>query len=252
MANRIIPFDFESHAVRVQLGADEQPWFNANDVCAALEFSNPRQAIESHVDPEDVQKMDTLTPGGRQRQNHVNESGLYALILGSAKAEAKRFKRWVTAEVLPSIRKAGAHVPPQLGETRDAVELFQPFFDVAILIGCDKQAAAISANQAVQAVSGANVLQLMGRTHIESENQDALYYTPTEIGKQIGLSAQAVNRMLVQAGLQTKTSEHWEATVAGREYSRIYDTGKKHGSGVPIQQTKWSAAVIPLLRKDAA
>jgi prophage antirepressor-like protein len=108
----LIPFQFESHALRVQVDEVGQPWFNASDACAALELGNPRQALDSHVDSEDVQKLDTLTPGGRQRQNHVNESGLYALILGSTKDAAKRFKRWVTSEVLPSIRKTGAYSAP--------------------------------------------------------------------------------------------------------------------------------------------
>ena len=105
----LIPFQFESHALRVQVDEVGQPWFNASDACAALELGNPRQALDSHVDSEDVQKLDTLTPGGRQRQNHVNESGLYALILGSTKDAAKRFKRWVTSEVLPAIRKTGTY-----------------------------------------------------------------------------------------------------------------------------------------------
>ena len=103
----IIPFQFEAHAVRVQVDELGQPWFNATDVCDALEMGNPSQAIKSHVDAEDLQKLETLTAGGRQRQNHVNESGLYALILGSTKDAAKRFKRWVTSEVLPAIRKTG-------------------------------------------------------------------------------------------------------------------------------------------------
>ncbi|MCK6431730.1 MAG: hypothetical protein HUU30_02335 [Burkholderiaceae bacterium] len=105
----IIPFQFESHAVRVQVDDGGQPWFNASDVCEALELGNPSQALKSHVDAEDLQKLETLTAGGRQRQNHVNESGLYALILGSTKDAAKRFKRWVTGEVLPAIRKTGAY-----------------------------------------------------------------------------------------------------------------------------------------------
>ena len=107
-----LTFPFDSHTVRVQVDELGQPWFNANDVCTALEFGNARQAIESHVDPEDVQKLDTLTAGGRQSQNHVNESGLYALILGSTKDAAKRFKRWVTSEVLPAIRKTGQYATP--------------------------------------------------------------------------------------------------------------------------------------------
>ena len=103
-------FEFESQAVRVVADETGTPWFSAKDVCKVLGFGNARQALDSHVDAEDVQKLDTLTPGGRQRQNHINESGLYALILGSTKPEAKRFKRWVTMEVVPSIRKNGSYV----------------------------------------------------------------------------------------------------------------------------------------------
>ena len=112
----IIPFQFEAHAVRVQVDELGQPWFNATDVCDALEMGNPSQAIKSHVDAEDLQKLETLTAGGRQRQNHVNESGLYALILGSTKDAAKRFKRWITGEVLPAIRKTGGYMTASLLE----------------------------------------------------------------------------------------------------------------------------------------
>ena len=106
----IIPFSFESHAVRVQVDAGGSPWFNATDVCDALEMGNPSQAIKSHVDTDDLQKLEVIDNLGRtQRANHVNESGLYALILGSTKESAKRFKRWVTSEVLPAIRKSGTY-----------------------------------------------------------------------------------------------------------------------------------------------
>ena len=83
----------------------------ANDVCAALELVNPRKALADHVDPDDVTQGDTTDNLGRkQLTNHVNESGLYALIFGSRKESAKRFKRWVTSEVLPAIRKNGYYV----------------------------------------------------------------------------------------------------------------------------------------------
>ena len=105
-----VVFQFDQSAVRVVTGDAGEPWFNANDVCAILEYGNARQALDSHVDSEDVQKLDTLgSAGGVQLANHINESGLYALILGSTKPEAKRFKRWVTSEVLPSIRKTGSY-----------------------------------------------------------------------------------------------------------------------------------------------
>ncbi|MBF0140239.1 MAG: hypothetical protein HQL74_08160 [Magnetococcales bacterium] len=108
-ANTLIPFDFEENPVRVTLDEHGAPWFHAGDICRILGHGNPRQVVESHVDPEDVQKCDTLTAGGVQQANYVNESGLYALIFGSTKPEAKRFKRWVTGDVLPAIRKTGGY-----------------------------------------------------------------------------------------------------------------------------------------------
>lgn len=135
-------------------------------------------------------------------------------------------------------------------QTIEAAKLFKPMFQIARMIGCDKQAAAISANQAVQAVAGTNLLALMGQTHIEAANQDALYFTPTELGKRINTSARGVNLLLAEAGLQMKRGDVWEATEEGKAFARIYDTGKRHGSGVPIQQIKWSASVLSLLGKE--
>lgn len=106
-------FHFDSfNSVRV-LTVEGEPWFNANDVCEVLKMGNSRQALDTHVDDDDVQKLDTIDSLGRsQLANHVNESGLYALILGSKKPEAKKFKKWVTSEVIPSIRKTGSYSLP--------------------------------------------------------------------------------------------------------------------------------------------
>ncbi|SHH17350.1 Prophage antirepressor, partial [Xylella fastidiosa] len=126
-ANAITPFQFESKDVRIQLDEANAPWFNANDVCAVLEFGNPHQAIESHVDVDDLQKLEVTDALGRtQRVNHINESGLYSLIMGSTKPAAKRFKRWVTSEVLPTLRKTGTYstpgaLPTLPGPTQDRV-----------------------------------------------------------------------------------------------------------------------------------
>ena len=83
------------------------------DVAMALGYSNTRKAVLVHVDAEDkgVTKWDT--PGGIQEMTIINESGLYSLILGSKLESAKRFKRWVTSEVLPCIRKHGGYIVPQ-------------------------------------------------------------------------------------------------------------------------------------------
>ena len=90
-------------------GTSEEPLFCASDLCRALGYVNGRDAVSKHVDEGDVAKCDTPTLSGIQQMTYVNESGLYALIFGSKQQNAKAFKRWVTTEVLPSIRKTGSY-----------------------------------------------------------------------------------------------------------------------------------------------
>lgn len=92
---------------------DGEPWFVGKDVAEALGYSNSRKALSDHVDEEDkgVTKRDTL--GGAQDMTIINESGLYSLVLSSKLPTAKKFKRWVTSEVIPSIRKHGAYLTDQ-------------------------------------------------------------------------------------------------------------------------------------------
>lgn len=104
-------FSFENAQVRT-LGTPETPLFVAIDIAKALGFKDQTNAIKLHVDPEDLTKQEIETKGGRQTVNCVNESGLYALIFGSKLESAKRFKRWVTNEVLPAIRKQGRYECP--------------------------------------------------------------------------------------------------------------------------------------------
>lgn len=88
---------------------DGEPWFIAKDIATALGYKNARDAVETHVDPEDKGVAKCDTPGGSQNLAVINESGMYALIFGSKLDSAKKFKHWVTAEVLPEIRKAGSY-----------------------------------------------------------------------------------------------------------------------------------------------
>ena len=99
-------FSFENAQLRT-LGTADAPLFVAIDVAKALGYSQPAKSVNDRVDPEDIIKSEIETNGGRQTVNCVNESGLYALIFGSKLESAKRFKRWVTSEVLPTIRKTG-------------------------------------------------------------------------------------------------------------------------------------------------
>lgn len=96
-------------------------WFGATEAAKALGFSNPHKAIDHHVEKEDCTVHTVLTDGGQQNKKFINESGIYSLIFGSARQgnnpeireKAKQFKRWVTSEILPSIRKHGAYLTPE-------------------------------------------------------------------------------------------------------------------------------------------
>ena len=109
--NDITIFNHLGNNIRVMTDEQGAPWFVAKDVCAILELSNPRTSL-ALLDEEEkgVHSMDTL--GGKQELTTINESALYSLILRSRKPEAKAFRRWVTSEVLPSIRKRGGYLTP--------------------------------------------------------------------------------------------------------------------------------------------
>lgn len=100
------------------------PWFAGKDVAAILGYANPSRAIRNYVDEDDKGVTKTVTPGGKQNLTIINESGLYSLILSSKLPTAQKFKRWVTSEVLPSIRQHGAYMTP---ETIEKV-LYNPEF----------------------------------------------------------------------------------------------------------------------------
>lgn len=108
--NNISTFNNPAFGSVRAVSVNDEPYFVGKDVAEILGYSNPRKAMIDHVDAEDkgVTKCDTL--GGTQEMTIINESGLYSLILSSKLPKAKEFKRWVTAEVLPAIRKTGGYV----------------------------------------------------------------------------------------------------------------------------------------------
>ncbi|NWG75320.1 MAG: hypothetical protein HXY24_12040 [Rubrivivax sp.] len=248
----IIPFQFETHAVRVQVDDSGQPWFNASDVCAALDFGNPRQALDSHVDAEDVQKLDTLTSGGRQRQNHVNESGLYALILGSTKDAAKRFKRWVTGEVLPAIRKTGAygmHGATALpAPTQDRVSALLLIGEAVAKVPGVKPGIAMAATlTCIHENTGLTVETL--RRALPAANEPTCSLNATQLGKQLGITARATNQRLAARGLQVRNErDEWELTEAGEAWAEAMPFSRNGHSGYQIL---WNPAVVEQLKEVA-
>lgn len=115
--NELQLFNFEGNEVRT-LKIDEEPLFVGKDVAEILGYSNPRKALKDHVDEEDKKDGVTIRDsiGRDQQPTLITESGLYSLIFSSKMPKAKKFKHWVTSEVLPAIRKNGAYQLPQTPE----------------------------------------------------------------------------------------------------------------------------------------
>lgn len=249
--SNITPFKFNSSTVRVITDDNGEPWFVAKEIAAVLGYSDA-EAMTRKLDDDEKQNLQIVGFGPRG-VTVINEAGLYSCILTSQKEEAKPFKRWVTHDVLPSIRKTGRFEAesPDISQAEHAFKLIPSVVRAARMLGLDRNAAAISANQAVAKLTGANVLRLLGHTHLEAENQSALFYTPTELGRQIGVSGRAFNMLLAEAGLQAKKGEHWAPLATAEGFCRVLDTGKRHGDGSMIQQVKWSDGVLNLIQKAA-
>lgn len=125
MSNEIQQFYFNNAALRTLTDEAGEPWFVAKDVCDILEISNPSDALKRLDDDE----RSRFNLGRQGETNIVNEAGLYALVLGSRKPEAHEFKRWVTHEVLPQIRRTGGYIPAS--ETDDDITILAK----AVMIG---------------------------------------------------------------------------------------------------------------------
>ena len=249
----IIPFQFEAHALRVQVDDSSQPWFNANDVCEALQLGNARQALESHVDADDVQKLDTIDSLGRtQRANHVNESGLYALILGSTKDAAKRFKRWVTSEVLPSIRKTGAYATPAVAAlpapTQDRVSSLLLIGDAVAKVPGVKAGIAMAATLTCIQENTGLVIETLRRA-LPAANEPTCSHNATQLGKLAGSSAKATNQRLALLGFQFRNErDEWELTDAGKAWAEAMPFSRNGHSGYQIL---WNPAVVDQLKEVA-
>lgn len=245
-------FQFDSSEVRV-VEKNGQPWFVVGDVCNALTIGNSSDALRRlDADEKGVGIIDTL--GGPQEAAIINESGLYSLTLTSRKPEAKRFKKWVTSEVLPAIRRTGSYsysVSADYRKPIDATGVFRAFFSLAVDLGFGHNQSMLSANQATRKLTDIDALALMGTTHLIADKQ-VMHFTPTDLGKRLGTSAHKFNLMLLGAGLQTNRQGVWIPTETGKPYAVVMDTSKRHGNGTPIQQVKWTEDVLNILACNQA
>lgn len=250
--SQIIPFEFESHALRVNLDAAGQPWFVAADVCAALELPETHKAI-ARLDDDEKGRNSIPTPGGQQEMSVVNESGLYNLVLGSRKPEAKRFKRWITHEVLPSIRKTGSYtsttsVAALPSPTQDRVSSLLLIGEAVARVPGVKHGIAMAATLTCIFENTGLSMETMRRA-LRANDEPMAAMNPTKLGQQMGLAARSVNARLAAMGLQLRNDrDEWELTEAGQAWGEALPYSRNGHSGYQIL---WNPAVIDQMKEVA-
>ena len=208
-----------------------EPWLVGKDVALVLGYTNPRKALSDHVDNEDkgVTKCDTL--GGSQEMTIINESGLYSLVLSSKLPGARKFRHWVTSEVLPSIRKTGGYQIPQdypsaLRALADAEE--------------QKQALAAENERQRQAIADFAPVRQYLDTILESPGTMAT----SQIAADYGMSAKKLNKILHEAGIQHNVNGQWilYTRLMGKGYTKSKTIHITHSDGQPDtrMQTQWT------------
>ena len=207
----------EFGAIRTISNEQGEAMFCAKDVCDALGYKKASNAIALHVDKGDALKQGTPTSSGVQMMLYVNESGLYSLILSSKLDSAKRFKHWVTSEVLPSIRKQGGYMVARPEETDEEV-----------------LARALQIMQAAIQVRDEEIARLQPRADYADEVLDSVTcITTTQLAKELGMSAQELNRRLCAMHIQYWQSGQYMLYAAyarmGLAKSRTHKRVLKHG-----------------------
>lgn len=239
---------------------NNEPYFVGKDVADILGYQNGSRDIQRHVDAEDRQNYQNGTFESNRGMTVINESGLYSLILSSKLPTAKKFKRWVTSEVLPSIRKHGMYATDELIANPDiAIAAFQALKEEReqrrlLQFECNKQK------------------QIIGELKPKADYTDIILQskslvTVTQIAKDYGMSGTAMNEMLHHYGVQYKQSGQWLL------YSKYHNNGFTHSETVTIthsdgrtgtvMNTKWtqkgrlfiynllkSYGVLPVIERD--
>jgi prophage antirepressor-like protein len=251
-SSAIVPFDFEGNQLRVFADEHGDPWFVATDVCSVLGIGNPRQAT-TRLDADEKGVISTDTPGGVQAVATVNEPGLYTLVLGSRKPEAKRFKRWVTHEVLPAIRRTGRYSVPGLAPTpaslpsdkQDRVgALLLIGQAVAQLPGVKPGIAMAATLTCIQENTGLATESL--RRALPAAEDPICSLNATGLGQLLGMKAKDTNQHLAACGLQIRNQRgEWELTNAGQHWAEALPYCRGGHSGYQIL---WNPAVGSVLR----
>ncbi len=268
--NNIDIFNFKGQEIRIFI-INGEIWAVAKDVALLLGYVDTINAIKQHCknacSVSDSFKGGDSPPFDLHPQTQlINEADINRLIFSSKLPQAETIRDWWFEEVLPTIRKTGSYsIDPSLAQNtlqeefaraekffkdskvyKESLELAKLFFE-------DNQAK-ITANDATKRITGTDILELMGATHLIPKpiNKDELL-TATELGKRLNLSTRRTNALLALVGFQTSHRDqkgrlYWELTEKGEKYGIYLDTGKKQSDGKPIRQIKWHSETIKQLK----
>lgn len=256
--NNLQLFEFENQKVRT-LKIDDEPYFVGKDVADILGYKNGSRDINNHVDDEDKLKYQISTAGQKREQTLVNESGLYSLILSSKMPNAKRFKHWVTSEVLPTIRKHGAYMTDQ-----KAFDVVHNKDGLASLL---QQAADQLREKDIQIeqvkAENKNLSIQLEESNKKVSYLDIILGTPdvlatTQIAADYGYSAVKFNQILHRLGIQHKVNSQWilYRVYMGKGYvtSKLFTYKDTKGRDRSKTTTYWTQKgrklIYDVLRED--
>lgn len=249
-------FNFKGQQVRT-VTIDDEPCFVGNDVSTILGYSNYRNAVVNHVDDEDKQRTQIEYAGQKREVTVINESGLYSLILSSKLPQAKEFKRWVTSEVLPTIRKHGAYMTP--------AKIEEVLTDPDTII---KLATQLKQEREGRLIAEQKVNELTPKaTYYDKVLSDKSLVSITQIAKDYGMSGRAMNQKLHELKVIYKQGQTWllysKYQKTGWTHSETIMVPKKDGTEKAVLNTKWTQQgrlglyellknndIIPLIEQD--
>lgn len=216
---------------------DGEPWFVGKDIAEALGYQNTRKAIGDHVDDDDKKDGVTIRDamGRDQSAVTINESGLYSLVLSSKLPSAKQFKRWVTSEVLPTIRKTGSYAKNQPTETQimraqaqlmnaqvRKAKMYAELAKVETLSATYKE---VMVAKAADTLNGGEVIPLPKLTRKT--------FSATEVGEILGVSSQKVGAITNKHNLKTAEYGEWYRDKAKWSNKEV-DTFKYYDNAIPV------------------
>lgn len=229
--NELQLFNFEENEVRTLL-INGEPYFIGKDVAQILGYSNPRDALSKHVDDEDKNSV-AIRDGnkGNPNQTVINESGVYALVFGSKLPSAKKFKHWVTSEVLPTLRKTGGYTMPKT--YLEALKAFTAEVEKNEMLSLENK---IQTQQINELKPKADYTDKILKT------TDLM--TITQIAKDYGMSAKQFNAMLHDYKVQFKQNGQWllysKHQSKGYTSSETVEFDRPDGTVGVRLNTKWT------------